>query len=37
MFGKKKPKSRYIKAKNPDSLKRQKAAIRDYYIKKKTK
>jgi hypothetical protein len=33
MFGFKKSKSRYVKAKNPESLKRQKAAIRDYYAK----
>ena len=37
MFGRKKLKSRYVKAKNPESLRRQKAAIRDYYTKKKTK
>lgn len=37
MFGFNKSKNKYVKAKNPESLKRQKAAIRDYYSKEEKK
>lgn len=35
-FNKEKKKSSYVKAKNPETRKRQKQAIASYYAKKKT-
>lgn len=34
MFGMRKRKPKFAPAKSPESLRRQKAAIRDYYAKK---
>lgn len=36
-FTKKKEKSRYVKSKNPELRKKQKAAIAAYYIKRRNK